>query len=167
MSKNDSANIEDYDRQMQRLQDQLMRLDPERVHHESRVPAHITRLLDNISDSQMEKISFLGVEKWRCRYEASDEDFFRLEDQIIDILGGITNELAHAAVKVNRNGNVDTEKTLAETKNSNPIRTHEMKAFLILRTPTSPKLNDSYPRRKPTKAVADNVQEATQTTSQN
>ena len=76
-----------------------MRLDPEREHHESKAPAHMTRLLDNLSEHQMEKISFLRVEKWRCRDEASDEEVFRLGDQLIDILGGTTVELAHAAVK--------------------------------------------------------------------
>ena len=58
----------------------------ERAHHESKAPAHMTRLLDNLSEHQMEKISFLRVEKWRCRDGASDEEVFRLGDQVIDIL---------------------------------------------------------------------------------
>ena len=53
--KIDSTDIEDYVRQMQRVQGQLMRLDPERAHHESKAPAHMTRLLDNLNEQQMEK----------------------------------------------------------------------------------------------------------------
>lgn len=86
---------------MQRLQGQLMRLDPEREHHESKAPANMTRLLDNQSETQAEKISFLRVEKWRCSNGATNEGVFRLGDQLLDKLGGNTIEVAHAAANGN------------------------------------------------------------------
>lgn len=67
VSRIDSIDISDYVRQVQRLQGQLMRLDPEREHHESKDPAHMTRLQDTLAEEQMEKVSFLRTKKWRCR----------------------------------------------------------------------------------------------------
>lgn len=59
----------------------------------------MTRLLDNLSEAQNDKVSFLRLEKWRCRDTATDNELFRLGDQLIDILGGKTNEFAQAATK--------------------------------------------------------------------
>ena len=57
----------------------------------------MTRLLDNLSDEQKTKISFLRIEKWRSRDQANDRDVFLLGDQLIDILSSLDNTFANAA----------------------------------------------------------------------
>lgn len=67
------------------------------LHHDSKAPAHMTGLLDNLTGDQKKRISFLRLKKWRSRDQATDSEVFLLGDQFIDILESSPNDFANAA----------------------------------------------------------------------
>lgn len=56
------------------------------------------RLLDNLLDKQKTQNSFLRLEKWRSRGEATNIEVFRLRDQLINIFENKYGAFAQAAV---------------------------------------------------------------------
>ena len=55
----DPLDIKQYVRDVQDIQANLIRINPEREQHESKAPAYLTRLLDNLTTRQKDKVYWL------------------------------------------------------------------------------------------------------------
>lgn len=61
VDKLDSVDIKHYNTDNQAIQAQPIRIDPDRKHHESKAPAYMAQLLDNLSDEQKARSSGFAI----------------------------------------------------------------------------------------------------------
>ena len=74
----DSSDIEAYVIAMQDIQKELKDIDLKMEYYETKPPAHMNRLLKNLSEEQTKQIHFYRMEKWEDPSEATKIDVFKM-----------------------------------------------------------------------------------------
>lgn len=77
----DPNDIDQYVKDAQAIQAELIRIGPDRKYHEFKPPAFLTRLLDHLNDDQKDKIHWLR-NYWRSCDEATYIDCFQVAIQL-------------------------------------------------------------------------------------
>ena len=74
----DSSDIETYVIAMQDIQKELKDIDLNMEHYETKPPAHMNRLLENLNEEQTKQIHFYRMEKWEDPSNATKVDVFKM-----------------------------------------------------------------------------------------
>ena len=93
----DPNDISEYVIGMQHLQKQLRDIDASGTHYESLPSAHMTRLLENLSEEQTDKIQYYRKEKWLNKEKATKRDVFLMGQILIDTFKDPISNTANAA----------------------------------------------------------------------
>lgn len=97
----DYSDLKAYVHDMRALQARLIFIDPNREHPETKAPAYMTRLLDNLSENQKQEVFWLR-DKWRSRESATDLDCFQVGKKLQEFFSTKGTDYAGAAYEKRR-----------------------------------------------------------------
>ena len=96
---------------MQHLQKKLRDIDTGDSHYESKPSAHLTRLIENLSDEQTDKIQYYRKEKWLIKEHATKRDVFLMGQILIDTFKGKDDNHTANAAKFQGKGSKENVKS--------------------------------------------------------
>ena len=115
----DPSNMKTYVREMKTLQAQLIFIDPNREHSETKAGAYMTRLLDNLTEEQKKEVYWLR-DKWRSREHATDLNCFQVGKKLQEFFLTAPIEFAQAEYGRNKQASIGRNQQRGQPTERNP-----------------------------------------------